>query len=307
MRNCLILGSVLMTACSSTTLYSVDDAAKGGLPFYPVEQVDLVTTTYAQSWLKVVVEKVDGDLKQTSAGFWPLDAACGPKLRPLLLPDPENAPRLIADDCFKPAIPTVMPWAGDKDWPVPNDQSYALVGVVQTRVQRPSDHASHINVEIPYGGSGTGDLSFEKDGTLTNAKAEGHDDFPGKVADLVGTLSGSVLTYLGVLSTSKATVEAAKVPSMDSLLPMGTGKPPKEPPKYLVTISPMHREYTVECAMAATKQRATCNHATSSWYNVSIKVVDDSLPPSAEPKQEKDTPKPGEGDALKPGDKKPKK
>jgi hypothetical protein len=207
---------LLMSAgCTTTRLYNVTDSADlGGVPFYKLEQYDVVTNVYCETFYRIDV----------TATVQPHAAAPAKHVKATKPGEPTTRTITVFDGDEKDVAGIYANYIDaanfDKAWaatgylltgrlkshdpgislapfPPANNAVALLKGKVvatsKARAQIPSSTPLYYNINVPHGGQASGELDLNPDGTLGKGLSSKQDSLPGTIATAVGTLGAAAL------------------------------------------------------------------------------------------------------------------
>lgn len=221
-------------------LYQVTSSPDGGVPFLPIETLDVDTYTYEQSWL---VLTVTGTFKAhaTPATRAPASSAStggdGAFAKTVLVYTRDlsadtvdlvrqryaeylgagnaalawdaSAGQLLSDMGSK-GRPGPLSFAAPAPYGRVSDmRALPRLAVARTRVQVPAATPLYYNVRVPRGGTANAELDLASNGTMTKASSDKQDQLPGAIVTAAGSVISSVLGS-SVLNTVAASLLAPR-------------------------------------------------------------------------------------------------
>jgi hypothetical protein len=223
-------------------LYQVTSSPDGGVPFLPIETLDVDTYTYEQSWLVLTVNGTFKTHAATPAARTPAAAAATgsdgafPKTVVVYTRDlstdtvdlvrqryaeflgagnaalawDASAGQLLNDLGFKVRPGPLSFAAPPVQSRVSDIRALPRLAVARTRVQVPAATPLYYNVRVPRGGTANAELDLASNGTMTKASSDKQDQLPGAIVTAAGSAISAVLGS-SVLNTVAGTLLAPRV------------------------------------------------------------------------------------------------
>jgi len=223
MRNLMFV--VALSACGPTALYQVSATDNQGIPFYIQQQYDVRTWTYEEVFLelravgtfknddtKAAAKKTgepdkgsddDKSIVRTVIAYARSYDVALPyytqfiretnnvkawKVTGEALPSDATLPTNKGKLLLQPfdAIATIAEI-------MKHDGVAHMVSVDRARIQIPTTHVAYFNMNIPRGGSASGEIDLNADGTIGKGIAQKQDQLPAAVAGALGTAAAAAL------------------------------------------------------------------------------------------------------------------
>lgn len=318
-----LIAAFVMTGCTHQAYGVTNSPGEGGVPFFPLESVDVKKAVYEQVWIEI---RVDGHYKRAGAP----SSAEAPAKKPAQKGDSQKR------DDAKPAdedtfTRTVLGYTEDtklalklhkdflnetssltKAWNVTAgeilkdgsawrlflpDQLSAdaiekkpFIAVERSRAQIPSTRPQYFQVNVPYGGSVSAGVELAPNGTLTKGSSQVDDKFPGIVTQTVGSVIAAALG-----STSLNTVVSHFLAPAQAATPQSTNEPTLM--KVDLKITTVRRLYTVTIVRPSELNESECG-SISALLNPPPKAKEPAPPPV----QPEDRPRRAQRAPVDPGD-----
>jgi hypothetical protein len=275
----LVLG---VCGCTGSHLYDVRTALTaedGGVPFLPMQSIDIEKIACAQEWLEM---DLTGTFQKKAEASPAPEPAKKKDAGPAENPNPKFALQFTAytADLSPAAVAPVVEIYGTivtstnnaKAWDYASDTVNKVIqkklsfmpppalGVAEvistchpvaeehTRSQVPATSPLYFNVKVPYGGTANGEIDLAPNGTLTKGIS---DTLPGTVVTAAGGVAeaafGALGSVLGGATTSTAAAPAAQ-----------TGNTEITVLSVEVKIVPRRRLYTVTLTHPSSLPAAAC-------------------------------------------------
>jgi hypothetical protein len=208
----VVLGLV---ACSPVTILHISDTPNGGIGFFPLVAVNQEVLQYQQKWLKVDITVSEtfpvNDTTWKDATTVTSFFVCGAD-QPAL-DNSVTAVRAALKDVKREHVAVVAAvgkavalaeGACSSDpplWRSPAEvvANHVPVSDVRTIEQVVATEMKYLNVDAPYGGSGSAAVKLDPRGTLTEASVARQDQMPPALAGAVGTVLAAGLTAGGTV------------------------------------------------------------------------------------------------------------
>lgn len=199
MRTLFILGLATTIACGGPLLVYETDGAAGGVPFYVMEQYDSSSSTYEESFVQM----------QVTASKDKFSAQMTVYVRDPAIVNEIYLNYLSASDSAKAWEATAVKAMSEiKNHNVnfslipfgqitsPNQfvkPTVALVAHSLGRIQVPSTEMHRFNIRVPRGGTASGEVDLNTDGTISKGIAAKTDTLPNTIVTAAGTTIGALL------------------------------------------------------------------------------------------------------------------
>jgi hypothetical protein len=293
MRLLFALIANLCIACGGGSVYAVYPTASPttklpGIPFYPLEPVEVNTTTYDQAWAEMhmdVTSRSSAGVENTAHHVrytTDLKYAASLYARFSSTPDAVMATHTAGAEFLSNTLSDSEP-----EQLAPKEMlKLKPVAVDRKRLQMVSLTPYYINSSVPFGGSGNAAVVLGADGSLTSASSQVSDTLPGAIVSTIGSLGSAAVSPLmtsvaGGLMPSTVTANSG----------VSTPVPLRVEMKFVI----VHRVYTVTVSRKVEDGDSYCDIAfsleepltaiPSCRVGLAVKVIrtDSTVPPAVAP------------------------
>lgn len=287
-RLLLALLANLCVACGGGSVYAVYPTANPatklpGIPFYPLEPVEVNTTTYDQAWAEMrmdVTSRSTAGVENTAHHVrytTDLKYAASLYARFTRAPDAVMATHTAGAEFLSNTLSDEEP-----EQLAPKEMlKLKPVAVARQRLQMVSLTPYYINSSVPFGGSGNAAVVLGADGSLTSASSQVSDTLPGAIVSTIGSLGSAAVSPL------MTTVAGGLVPSTVTANSSASAPLPTRVELKSVIV---HRVYTVTVSRKVEDGDSYCDVAfsledpltamPSCRVGLAVKIVRTDVPPT---------------------------